>query len=89
MKIVVFSCKTGGGHNACANYIKEEFEKYNVTCDVVDYFVCNKMMFVIGRYLGMVEISKIAQAFQSEEIKKVFGVVASKIQGELQKCGNK
>ena len=38
MKIVVFSCKTGGGHNACANYIKEEFEKYNVTCDVVDYF---------------------------------------------------
>ena len=44
MKIVVFSCKTGGGHNACANYIKEEFEKYNVTCDVVDYFdlVCKK-----------------------------------------------
>ena len=57
--------------------------------DVVDYFVCNKMIFVIGRYLGMVEISKIVQAFESEEIKKVFGVVASKIQGELQKCGNK
>lgn len=38
MKIVVFSCKTGGGHNACANYIKEEFEKNNIVCDVVDYF---------------------------------------------------
>lgn len=38
MKIVVFTCKTGGGHNACANYIKEEFEKYGVCCDVVDYF---------------------------------------------------
>ncbi len=38
MKIVVFSCKTGGGHNACANYIKEEFNQYQVECDVVDYF---------------------------------------------------
>ncbi len=38
MKIVVFTCKTGGGHNACANYIKEEFERNNILCDVVDYF---------------------------------------------------
>lgn len=38
MKIVIFTCKTGGGHNACANYIKEEFKNYDVTCDVVDYF---------------------------------------------------
>lgn len=38
MKIVIFTCKTGGGHNACANYIKEEFKNCDVTCDVVDYF---------------------------------------------------
>lgn len=38
MKLVVFSCKTGGGHNACANYIKEEFLNVGIDCDVVDYF---------------------------------------------------
>lgn len=37
MKVIVFTCSTGGGHNSCARYIKEEFNKYNITCDVKDY----------------------------------------------------
>ena len=38
MKIVVLSCSTGGGHNACGKYITEEFNKRGITCDFVDYF---------------------------------------------------
>ncbi len=38
MKIVVLSCSTGGGHNACGRYITEEFNKQGVICDFVDYF---------------------------------------------------
>lgn len=38
MKIVLFTCRTGGGHNACANYIKEEYAAYGISCDVIDYF---------------------------------------------------
>lgn len=37
MKVVVFTCSTGGGHNACANYIKEEFISRGISCDVKDY----------------------------------------------------
>lgn len=37
MKILVLSCSTGGGHNACAKYIKEEFEERNIKCDVKNY----------------------------------------------------
>lgn len=37
MKVVVFTCSTGGGHNACANYIKKEFDSFGITCDVQDY----------------------------------------------------
>lgn len=39
MKIVVFTCSTGGGHNACANYIKKEFTDFGITCDVQDYLM--------------------------------------------------
>ncbi|MFR5856404.1 MAG: MGDG synthase family glycosyltransferase [Bacilli bacterium] len=38
MKIVVFTCSTGGGHNACAKYIKEEFNLNGIECDIKDYF---------------------------------------------------
>ena len=38
MKILVLSCSTGGGHNACGHYIEEEFKKNNVICDFADYF---------------------------------------------------
>lgn len=38
MKILVLSCSTGGGHNACAKYIVEEFRKNNILCDFKDYF---------------------------------------------------
>ena len=37
MKIVVFTCSTGGGHNSCAKYIASEFNKYGAICDVKDY----------------------------------------------------
>ena len=37
MKIVVFTCSTGGGHNSCARYIASEFNKNGITCDVKDY----------------------------------------------------
>ncbi len=37
MKVVVLTCSTGGGHNACANYIKKEFESFGIACDVQNY----------------------------------------------------
>ena len=37
MRIVVFTCNTGGGHNACARYIQEEFQSRGVECDIKDY----------------------------------------------------
>ena len=37
MKVIVLTCSTGGGHNACAKYIKEEFNDNNISCDVKDY----------------------------------------------------
>ncbi len=38
MKILVLSCSTGGGHNACGHYIEEEFKKNGILCDFADYF---------------------------------------------------
>ena len=38
MKILVLSCSTGGGHNACGHYIEREFKENNVECDFADYF---------------------------------------------------
>ena len=38
MKILVLSCSTGGGHNACGHYIEKEFKENNVICDFADYF---------------------------------------------------
>ena len=38
MKILILSCSTGGGHNACGRYIEKEFKENNVECDFVDYF---------------------------------------------------
>ena len=37
MKVVVFTCSTGSGHNACARYIKQEFDDFGITCDIQDY----------------------------------------------------
>lgn len=37
MKIAVFTCSTGGGHNSCARYIASEFKKRGIICDVKDY----------------------------------------------------
>lgn len=30
MKILLLSCKTGGGHDAAANALKEQFEKWDM-----------------------------------------------------------
>lgn len=38
MKVLVLSCSTGGGHNSCARYIKEEFGSFNIECDFYDFF---------------------------------------------------
>ena len=38
MKILILSCSTGGGHNACGRYIEKEFAEYNINCHFVDYF---------------------------------------------------
>ena len=38
MKVLVLSCSTGGGHNACGHYIENEFKENNIECDFVDYF---------------------------------------------------
>ncbi len=37
MKVLVLSCSTGGGHNACAKYIVSEFKKNNIECDFQNY----------------------------------------------------
>ncbi len=38
MKVLILSCPTGGGHNTCAKYIKEELEDNNIKCDFVDFY---------------------------------------------------
>ena len=30
MKILILSCSTGGGHNACGRYIEKEFAEYKL-----------------------------------------------------------
>ena len=42
MKVVIFSCSTGGGHNSCARYIEDEFRKNNIEADFVNYLKLNK-----------------------------------------------
>lgn len=37
MKVLILSCNTGGGHNACAKYIKEQLELNNIKADVINY----------------------------------------------------
>lgn len=37
MNILLLSCKTGGGHDACANALKEQFEQMGHTAFVFDY----------------------------------------------------
>ena len=38
MKVLILSCSTGGGHNSCANYIKEELLLNNIECNFIDFF---------------------------------------------------
>lgn len=67
MKIVVLTCSTGGGHNACANYIKEEFLARGISCCVKDY------MELVGK-----NASSVAEKVYLDSTKgkgKVFGSV--------------
>ncbi len=36
MRILILSCNTGGGHNSCAEALKEVFETHGDTCDIRD-----------------------------------------------------
>ncbi|NMA50410.1 MAG: hypothetical protein GX951_00970 [Mollicutes bacterium] len=38
MKVLILSCNTGGGHNSCGKYIKEELLFNNIECDFKNYF---------------------------------------------------
>ena len=38
MKVLILSCSTGGGHNACAKYILEELKKNNINCKFKDFY---------------------------------------------------
>ena len=37
MKVAIFTCSTGGGHNSCARYIEDELRKNNIEADYVNY----------------------------------------------------
>ena len=37
MKILVLTCSTGGGHDACAKYIENEFTESKIKCKSVNY----------------------------------------------------
>ena len=38
MKVLVLSCSTGGGHNACAKYIMEELKDNHIDCLFKDFY---------------------------------------------------
>ena len=38
MKVLVLSCSTGGGHNSCANYIKEELKQNGIKTVFKDFY---------------------------------------------------
>lgn len=43
MKILILSCSTGGGHNACAKYILEELKSNNIEAEFKDFYdIVNK-----------------------------------------------
>ena len=43
MKILIISCSTGGGHNACAKYILEELKNNNLEAEFKDFYdIVNK-----------------------------------------------
>ncbi len=45
MKVLILSCSTGGGHNACANYILDELKRSNIDCEFKDFYdVVNKKL---------------------------------------------
>ena len=48
-KVLLLSCATGQGHNACASAIKEYFEARNVTCELLD-----ALDFISKHFAGLV-----------------------------------
>lgn len=51
MRVLILSCNTGGGHNACAYALKEIFDKTGDFCEVKDSlsFVSNKFSFFMEK----------------------------------------
>lgn len=45
MRVLILSCNTGGGHNACAGAMQEAFAECGHRCDIADalHFVSNKL----------------------------------------------
>lgn len=39
MKVAIFSCSTGGGHNSCARYIEDEFRRNGIEANYVNYLL--------------------------------------------------
>ena len=61
MKILILSCNTGGGHNSCGKYIKEEFE--SDMCGIhlnprmylkYEYYIGNRMKAIINSFSGII-----------------------------------
>ncbi len=43
MKVLILSCSTGGGHNACARYINDELKSNKIDCEFKDFYdIVNK-----------------------------------------------
>lgn len=42
MKVVILTCSTGGGHNACANHLADELKAHGIKADVVDFLNIEK-----------------------------------------------
>ena len=38
MKVLILSCRTGGGHNSCARYVEEELKENNINSDFKNFY---------------------------------------------------
>ena len=79
MKVLILSCSTGGGHNACAKYIEEELKLNNIKCEFKNFYDIvntsgNRMTEKI--YLNSLK-GMIINMYQCKIIADIFGVEVS------------
>lgn len=50
MRILILSCNTGGGHNACAGALQEAFSSHGCQCDIADalHFISDKVSKIVS-----------------------------------------